>query len=86
MFSTLYSTHFGFQHLFLCRMTDVPSLTLILDGVGERVSYVDQVCYGCEKSAELGDTFNKLRVYHISGNMHETCCHLGTYWNRCQDQ
>lgn len=45
----------------------------------EGANYVDQVCHCCDESAELGEAFKTLRVHHISGNMRETCHHLGTY-------
>lgn len=58
----------------------MPPLTFILGGVSKGMSHVDEVCYGCEESAELGETFKALWVYHISGNMCETCRHLGTHF------
>lgn len=58
----------------------MPPLTFILGRVGERTSHVDEVSYGCEESAELGEAFKVLWMYHISGNMSETCHHLGTHF------
>ena len=75
-----HNAHFSSQQLLFRRTTDVPPLTLILGRVGERVNYVDEMRHSCEESAELGETFKALRVYHISGNMCETCHHLGTHF------
>lgn len=58
----------------------MPHLTSILGGVGEGTSYMDEVRYGCKECAELGETFKALWVYHISGNMCETCRYVRTHF------
>ncbi len=77
---TLHNAYFGFQQLFFCRSTDMPPLTFILSRVGERTSHMDEVTYGYKESAELGEAFEALWMYHISGNMSETCHHLRTHF------